>query len=918
MSFLGLTDKLRQLRRIAEDYKIQMEKSQDVLEANILGLPEEVVEVIVDLERAEAYGLRLSEVGAAISSVNTLIPAGSLASGSASFPVSVPSVIETPEQLNNTVIRTTPDGGVLTLGDIASVRPTFKDPSTFSRVNGARAVSIEVLKRPGANDLEVSGRAKRLLEEFAPLLPAGVETAIGFDQSDFSNTMVTELQGNIMTAVALVMTVVVAALGATSALLVGLAVPVCFLFAFIVLLAGDFSFNFMVMFGLMLSMGMLIDGAMVVVEYADREMARGVAPSRAYARAGARMFWPVTAATLTTITAFMPLMFWPGVSGKFMRYLPITVFSVLSISLIYALVITPVLGATLRRQTMRIKVVLARLMNRKIKPRTVAADDADYVPTGIIMRTYDKAVTRAVQHPIVSLVFTIAILVSIFKIYGDHNAGTVFFPAVDPQFGRVEIEARGNLSPSEINEIARNVERKLLSLNMFQSVTITTGVGQGDIVAQGFMETLDKKALFPLTGQDAFDRAKAIVSDEPGIRVFIREEQGGPPFRPLEMEILAPDESTAVATTRKIRTYLDQELGGLEAVVDSIPRPKIEWRVDVDHSAAGLSGTSISEIGGLVQLGTTGLKVTEVRPPDAEESLDVRVRLADGRRTLSQFDRVMVTTNEGQVPLGSVSDIGPRHEAPVFARIDGLSAHTISGQPAKGFLITERVGRIREWIAAPGNVPPNVQVRFAGSDEQEQEAQAFLGNAALLALFIMLILLVTQFNNFYQAALILSAVIVSSVGVLFYLVVFQQRFAIIMTGTALVTLAGIVVNNNIVLISAYNTLREDNPDMSVPRAAIIAASLRFRPVMLTTGTTVLGLLPLASGVSVDLINRTIAVGNDVAVYWELLAACIVWGLALSTLTTLLVTPAMLALPEALRERIKRWRGSPQPEPAEAT
>ncbi|MBB3062319.1 efflux RND transporter permease subunit [Microbulbifer rhizosphaerae] len=754
----------RVLLQSAQHLRRKIENLSSVLSADLRGNREEVVEATIDPVRLEHYGVTSGELINAVLNNNLLIPAGELETGRGRFSVKVPGLIETAQDIYEIPLKNSARG-VVTLGDVTEIRRTFKDVSSYTSVNGRQGLAINVEKRTGASSVEVADAVRALVREELQYLPRGVEVDFVFDQSQFARDMVSEMQGNILTAMLLVMVIVVAALGFRSGMLVGLGIPFSLLFGSIVTWYLGYSFNFMVMFGMLLALGMLIDGSIVITEFADRKMAEGLSARDAYVTSVRRMFWPVVASTGTTLAAFLPIMFWPGVVGEFMRYLPVTVFAVLSGSLLYALFFAPVLGAMFGRSALD---PVTRQNLRELEVGQPGALDG-------ITGAYARSLEWVVRRPLAAFVTTLLVLVCIFFAFGRFGAGVEFFTETEEQYGNVEVRAQGNLSVEEKKTLVAQVERAVLEV--------------------------------------------------PEVRVAY----------------------TAIGS-------------------------------------GGLSGN------------------TE-RAPDQIANILVELLPAQERERRSREIFADLNTPRGAVPVSSFVHTEARPEVDKIERIDGTTRMQVKADVQEGVLADDKVREIRAWLEEHP-VDGEVDLLFRGADEEQNESLSFLAVAFLLSLFLMFILLVTQFNSFYQSLLILSSVVMSTLGVMLGLTLTQSTFSVIMTGVGIVALAGIVVNNNIVLIDTYNHVRGADPELPPAGAAVKAAAQRLRPVFLTTATTILGLLPLALGVSVDMVGRNIVVGGVIASFWVKLASAIVYGLTFSTLLTLIVTPVMLVLPGRLRELLR--------------
>ncbi len=898
----------RVLYQTAQTLKRQIESLPSVLEAKLAGHREEVVEAVVDISRVENYGITSGEIYSAVVNNNLLVPAGQLDTGEGRFAVKVPALIETQEDVYNLPLRATKDG-VITLGEVADVRRKFKDPWQYTTVNGERAISIEVRKRNDANDIAVTQAVRVLVGELQPSIPNGVTVDYLMDQSDFSIGMIEEMQGNILTAMVLVMVIVIAALGLRSGILVGAGVPFSLLFGLVIIYLIGFSFNFMVLFGMLLALGMLIDGAIVVTEFADRKMAEGSDSREAYRYAVKRMLWPVVASTSTTLAAFLPIMFWPGVAGEFMRYLPVTVFAVLIGSLLYALLFAPVLGGLMGKNKMEPKTeeYLRRLETDK--------PSAHIGATG----KYVTILSSVIHHPFALFVGAIYILVGIFMAFGNFNNGVEFFVKTEQVFGTVDVRAQGNLAVEEARQLVSEAEKIVQSVPGIKVVYSVASPGapqqfgprapEKDQIGTMLIETYKPEVLGRST-HDVYAEIREKTKNMPGVIVNSIAMEGGPPVgKPVQVQLESLNREKLLSAARQLREELEKNIPGLRDVTDSTPLPGIEWIIEVDRDLAAQRGANVLEVGRSVQLVTNGIKLSEYRPDDAEDEVDIRVRLPESERGIHALDTIKINTSNGTVAASSFVRRVASPRVDKVQRINGQEYALVLADVEDGVNVEAKVEEIKAYLKE-NPLDKEVRVVFRGANEEQAKSQAFLSTAFSLALFLMFILLVTQFNSFYQAFLTLSSVIMSTAGVLLGLTLTGSTFSVIMTGVGVVALAGIVVNNNIVLIDTFNHIRSRQPDMCERDAALLAATQRLRPVFLTTFTTILGLLPLAMGLSIDLVGRSVVHGGVVGSFWVSLASAIVYGLIFSTVLTLLVTPAMLALPQEARRLTNKYLKKP--------
>ncbi|MCR9277258.1 MAG: efflux RND transporter permease subunit [Pseudomonadaceae bacterium] len=901
----------RMLYNIAIDLRDQIETIPSVLSADLEGAREDLLEAIIDPSALESYAVSTEELINTVLRNNRLIAAGAVQGSEGRFSVKVPSVIETPSDLFDLPIRASADA-VVTLGDLASVRRTFKDRSGYARVNGNDTITIDIKKRTNANLIDNNDAIRALVARFEETLPNKVSIFFSQDQAPFAQSQVHELEGNILTALALVMVVVVAAMGLRSGIIVGLGIPVSFLFALIFIAWLDFTFNFMVMFGMLLGLGMLIDGAIVVTEYADRKMMEGFDKRAAYAMAAKRMFWPVTASIATTLAAFLPLMFWPGVPGKFMSFLPITVFTVLAGSLLYALVFGPALGALFGKAGTR---------DAKSQRTLEQLENGDPTKLNSLTGVYAKVLSIAARYALVTMAITVAALFTSFWAYGEFGKGQVFFSDSDPQFAIATVRARGNLSPDETRDLVLQVEQQaidipgILGINAYSFLSGRNLRGATDEVGQVFFEMTEQSAR-ELTGYEILEEFRNRVTKIPGIEVDVQEMEMGPPVgKPIQIEFSSVHKELLEPAMRRVRDFMENEVEGLRDIDDTLSAPGVEWELVVDRAQAALFGADVTQVGVAVQLVTNGAKVGEYRPDDADDAVDIRVRYPEDYRGIEALADLRIGTRQGFVPISNFVTRKAVQRVDTIQRVDGTPVKRLRAAVAPDVLADTKVKEIQAWLDTQ-EFDPRIEVKFRGANEEQEESAAFVANAFMFSLLLMFVLLVTQFNSFYQAALILFAVVLSTAGVLIGLLITGNPFSSVLTGVGIVALAGIVVNNNIVLIDTYNHLRREHPELDYINLIVRTGAQRLRPVMLTTATTVLGLLPLASNISIDLVARKVTFASSMSMFWEPLSQAIVSGLSFATLLTLVATPAMLALPHQaknlwgkLKKRVRNDKAS---------
>ncbi len=1033
----------RTLLGVAKDLQDRLEGLEPVLEAALAGHRDEMVEVLIDPLRLESYNVTAAELINTVQQNNQLIAAGEVETDSGTFAVKIPSSFDDQRDIYDLPVKVNGDR-VVTLGDLADIRLTFEDRTGTARFNGEDTVALQVVKRKGFNLIDTTALIREEVAaaeaEWPEDLRQAIEVNTSNDQSTQVASMVSQLEGSVLTAIALVMIVVLAALGIRSALLVGFAIPTSFLLCFILLGAMGITISNIVMFGLILAVGMLVDGAIVVVEYADRRISEGAGPMSAFTEAAKRMFWPVVSSTATTLCAFLPMLFWPGVAGEFMGMLPVTLIFVLCASLIVALIYLPVMGGVAGRISRAFDGASAWL--RRVLPWIVRAAlvplaayvvfvgamqslnhgylfggagplpgplgalpgavlflggafalaiavgsvsstrGAARVPAGRRRTPFGRVVALIVGNPVMPLVAIGAVVffvVSTFGYYGANNNGVEFFVESEPEQALIYVRARGNLSLAEKDALLRDAEQIALDTVGVESAFAFAGDGGLDSSAGGAQPPLDaigqvQIEMIPWDDRAAFARRRGDVTVEeldgdvilaglqarlsqlPGLRTETLNLAMGPSSgKPLQLRLRGDDWSDLKAAAGIARAKF-QEIPGLTDIDDSTPLPGIDWEIDVDVEAAGRYGADVATVGGMVQLVTRGLLLDTMRVDSSDEEIDIRVRLPEEDRVLSTLDSLKVRTADGLIPM---SNFITRRPVPSLGQIDrvdqqryfdvradvvagmqklvdgsggvaafvrpadmagadaeaatieidgatfavaslgedttleavraGLADATLSAQAINA---NERIAVVTEWLEAEDPLPQGVAWDWTGDQEDQAESQAFLMQAFVGALGLMFIILLAQFNSFYNAVLVLLAVVLSTAGCLIGMLVMDQPFSIIMTGTGIVALAGIVVNNNIVLIDTY---QEYSAYMPRIEAIIRTAEDRIRPVLLTTITTMAGLAPMMFGLSLDFIGGGYSINSPTALWWTQLATAVVFGLGIATVLTLIFTPSALAL-----------------------
>ncbi len=887
----------RTLVQRAKDLQDRLEEIPTVQSVTISGSRDEMLAVTIDMNRLEAYNLTAGQLLDALAKNNMVVPGGTLDTGKGSFNVEVPGLITSAADVYSLPIKADGDN-VVTFGDVATITRTFEDATEYAHVNGQQAITLGVIKELGTNVIDLSDQVRAVTTEFTKDWPAGIQHSFLVDQADSTKSLFRSLEAAVLTAVALVMTVCVATLGVRPALMIGTSIPISFMIAFLVVQMLGMTINMMIMFGLVLAVGVLVDDPIVVVEYAERKLQEGVSKKEAFILAARKMFVPVVSATFTTLGAFVPLLFWPGIIGKFMSYLPIIVIVVMCASLLSALVFMPVIGA----------IIASSHVDEKAKEAAdvVMYPDKFHVDkvkgaTGVYVRTLQ----HLIRHPLITLTIGFAIVIGMFAVYMSNPTGVEAFPASEAEYGTVNVIARGNYSPVEIRDMLAEVEKEILQVQGIQDSIMTfAGSGGGfggssppDTIGQFNLQLLPWNER--VKADEIFQNIRNRVADISGVQVQIAAQENGPPAgKAINLSVESTVYEDLAPIVGKLRDFIENDLGDTIDVEDGRPSPGIDWEVTIDRAAAAKYGIGVRELSPYVQLVTSGVKLGSYRPDDADDELDIKVRLPLEERSFDSLDSLRIVTSQGLVP---VSNFIQRTAVPKVANVtrkNGNYQMTVAANLQPGVPADAKIEQVKAWVAQQ-DFPATANVVFGGADEQIGDTNAFIVTALGAALFIIFLVLLLEYNSFYQVLVTLSTVVMSIAGVVLGMSVTGMSFSAIMTGLGIVALAGIVVKNGIVLIDTYNHYNRGDGVEPV-KAMLITAAQRVRPVLLTATVTALGVIPMALNIEFDFIRREIVTGGLAGSWFTHLSAALVSGLFVSTALTLVMVPVMITAPSVIR------------------
>ncbi|MBC6496747.1 MAG: efflux RND transporter permease subunit [Alphaproteobacteria bacterium GM7ARS4] len=863
-----------------------------VLKADIVGKRKQQVDVIIDPLKIQSYGLTAQDVLTTLSRSNILVASGVLDAGQGNFAIKVPGLIETAQEFQNLPIKVDRNAAV-TLGDIAEIRQGFEDPKGFARINGQRALAIEISKRTGENIVATIDDVKRLVQQEQTRMPSNINVIYTQNKATRIKDMLSELQNSVILSVLLVIGITIIALGVRASLLVCVSIPGAFFAGIFILGLLGVTLNVVVLFSLILTVGMLVDGVIVVTEYADRMMHLGHDRKQAYALASKRMGTPVIVSTMTTLTAFMPLLFWPGIVGEFMVYLPLTLIVVLTASLAMALLFVPTIGAY---------VGAPGALDAQSLSTLQAGESGKFVNMSPWATKYLQIMTMCLRHPARVVMLAVGALFLTQFLYASFGKGVEFFPKVEPDTAVLQVHARGNLSVYEKDAIMQSIEQSILDMHGVESFYTRTGKSGG---GQDKPEDIIGSVFISFAHWQSRPKASVILEEverrlekHRGLFVEITKPKAGPPVgKDIQIRISALNPEELQRSADKIIERLRKNPHVVN-IDEGLSIPGIEWRMDVNRIEATRANADITTIGQAVQLITRGIKITEYRPDDSFDEIDIRIRFPEKNRNLDELNRLFLKTQQGDVPVSNFTERVPHQKVGIIRRTDSVRSVTIKADVASGVLADDIVQPLKKTLASM-TFPPSVTVQFKGEDEEQKKAAAFLQKAFGVALFSIMIILIAQFNSFFSTFLILTTIIMSTIGVFLGLLVANLAFSIVMSGIGIIALAGIVVNNNIILIDTWMKVRQHCKD---ERDAILRTGIqRLRPVLLTTITTIFGLLPVMLGINIDFIERDISQGAPSSQFWQQLATSLVFGLAFATILTLVVTPSALML-------FAQWQG----------
>lgn len=1002
-----------QLKDYAENLEDEIEDISQISKVDIRGIPEKEVKILVDVNKMEPLEVSFRDVEQAIQNENLTISGGDLLVDGFRRNVRVIGEFTSMDDIRNLVVKAE-NQKVIYLKDIAEVRFEGEDPESFAREFGNPVVMLDVMKRGGENLIEASNQINDVIARARETyLPSNLEITITGDQSDRTRTQVDELENSIIFGMLLVIGVLVFFLGLRNALFVGVAIPMSMFMAFLILSSMGVTLNMMVLFSLILALGMLVDNGIVVVENIYRWMDNGYSGVQAAKKAVGEVAWPIIASTATTLGAFLPLMFWPGIMGEFMGLLPLTLIIVLGSSLFVALVINPVLTSIFMKieesevESSRFWVIMAvmfamgllidvlgsTLMGNLIIALALMAVLNKYVlspaakrfQAGFLTRLeniYERTLRFALKgkKPLGFFFGTFGLLIVSFILLAVATPKVLFFPENMPNYVNVFIEMPIGTDIEETNKTTKQLEEIVADvINQDKYRDVVEKVGQAEIVnpeANGAsyrkkdnflvesvisqvgagtsdpkegpsMGSTPYKARIQVTFVK-FQERRGIITNEvmseirerikeagiPGIRVTVDKDAAGPPQgKPINIELAGDDYFQLLDQAEAMEKFINSKnIAGIEELKLDVEQGKPEMPIMVDRAKARRLGISTGQIGSNLRTALFGKDISTYK--EGEDDYDIVLRFNDEYRYNQQslMNQLITFRSQSngkiyQVPISSVATASKSSTFSAVKRKNLQRVITIGSNVLDGYNPTEVVNNIKEAMKEY-DLPKGITVDFTGQQEEQAKEMSFLSTALLMAVFLILLIIVAQFNAISTPVIILLTVLLSMIGVFFGLVIFQMEFVIMMTMIGLISLAGIVVNNAIVLIDYTNLLQErekekqnfgENDRLSIQQikdSIVQGGKTRLRPVLLTAITTVLGLVPLAIGLNINFftllsdLDPQVYIGGDNVVFWGPMSWTVIFGLTFATFLTLVIVPVMYYLFKRLKIKISnlmmRW------------
>ncbi len=961
-----------ELRKIAEKVQDKLETMREINKINLKGAQDREIKIDIDLLKMQSLQISFQDVESAIAQENLSMSAGEIISKDFRRSVRVIGEFQSIEEIQNVIVKSEKERPIY-LNDFAKVEYGFEERKSYARSNGLPVLALDVVKRKGGNVIDIAKKIKDLLKEEKKSLPPDISIAIFNDTSIYTKESVSTLENSIISGIILVVLVLLFFLGLRNALFVGIAIPLSMLLGILWLDLTGVSMNMVVLFGLILALGLLVDNAIVVVENVYRYLSEGYSNEDAAKYGAAEVAWPIIASTATTLAAFIPLAIWPGIMGQFMKYFPITLIAVLSASLFVALVINPVLtsrfmkidekadskeGRSEKRRNVLLGAVIilaiavachfAGIMwGRNLLGIVVIMSVANFFlfrpGTFYFQNKFLPALENAYRS-LISLVLksygpafvffgAIGLLFGSLMLLGASQPPVEFFPSGDPQYVNVFVELPLGSDIEATNRIVKKVEKDIAGAiapygEIVEEVLTQIGEETSDPqtppepgvtphkarITTSFVPFIERNGV---STAEVLNAVRGAVKEYPGVQFVIDKNSDGPPTGlPINMEIVGEDLDQLSDLAQDIIVYLNQQkVAGVEGLKADIVLAKPEMEVKIDRESARRYGLNTAQIASALRTSIFGKEVSKFK--DGEDEYPIMVRLdAESRYNTTALMnqeitfRNQVTGKIVQIPISAVADVSYKTSYNAIKRQDQKRIVTVYSKVMQDYNAIEIVAELQNAMKSYPDFPDGVTYEFTGEQQQQAEDMAFLNGAFILALFMIFIILVAQFNSIYAPFIIILSIVFSTIGVFLGYALTGNTIVVIFTGVGIISLAGIVVNNAIVLVDYINlVIQRKRESLCLPHlllmevtdikeAIINGGATRLRPVLLTAITTILGLIPLAIGFNFNFftlisdLDPQYYLGGDTTSMWGPLAWTVIYGMIFATFLTLVVVPVM--------------------------
>lgn len=970
-----------ELKKFGEFLEDEFEKLPEVSKAELRGTIEREIRIDADIYKMEAMGVSFGDISEAIAQENVTISGGNILAGEFRRSLRITGEFKSPDELKGIIIKTE-NNRIVYLSDVAEVTDTYKERESYARSNKLPVVTVNVVKRSGENLLDASDKIKDILQKAqAERFPSDLEVSITNDQSKTTRAQVNDLENSIIFGVILVVLVLMFFLGFRNALFVGIAIPLSMFISFLVLNSFGITLNLMVLFALILALGMLVDNGIVVVENIYRLMQEGMKPVQAAKEGVGEVAWPIITSTATTLAAFLPLAFWDDIIGEFMKYLPITLIIVLSSSLFVALVVNPVLTSLYMKiqdvdvikpkkknlivalvfTTMAIISYLAGSMtfgNLFMIAAVLTVFNVFFLRSAIrwfqnvflvrLEDMYENTLQFALRgkNPYIFFAGVNLLLVLSIVLLGIKSPKVLFFPDNQPSLVNIFIENPIGTDIEATNAFLIELEDEMLELmepysNVVESIITQVGQGTGDQSEGPSMANTPHKAKITMSFVEyqyrqgvntnkIMEEIRDLVEKYPGVLITVDKQRNGPPVgKAVNIEVSGEDFQKLIAFEDQFKEYLGSaNIPGIEELKSDLELGSPEVILKIDREKARRFGLSTSTIANELRTALFGLEVSKFK--EGEDDFPIQLRLKDEYRyDLSSLINKKINFrdkfgNKKEVPISAVAELEYGSTYGSVKRKDLNKVISIFSNVTDGYNPTEINNQLKDMVANY-EIPDGITVKFTGEQEEQAKSTAFLMRALFIAVSVIFLIIVAQFNSVTTPFIIMASVVLSTIGVFLGLVIFNMDFVVIMTGIGIISLAGVVVNNAIVLIDYTNLVRERRrKELDVPedeylpydellKSIIVGGKTRLRPVLLTAVTTVLGLVPLAIGMNINFatllssFDPQFYVGGDNADFWGPMAWTVIFGLTFATFLTLVIVPVMYLLADKLNMLIRRLK-----------